>query len=47
VTRTVPLLIHGNGNGLTPFQEISATLRALGWPPGAVDSGTSSQLLDA
>lgn len=42
VTQTAPCLLHGNGNGLTTFHEVSKRLVSSGWPPNATfDSSTS------
>ena len=38
-------MIHGNGNGIETFHEVSRRLAAAGWPPGvdakALESTTS------
>jgi hypothetical protein len=36
LTKTVPLLIHGNGNGWELFYDLSASLQGIGWPEGKV-----------
>jgi len=35
VTKTIPCLIHGNGNGLSTFHDLVRQVGKVGWPPGA------------
>jgi len=44
ITDTQPCAIHGNGNGITTFHDISRRLVQAGWPPNSTMDTTASPI---
>lgn len=44
ITKTNPCVIHGNGNGIDSFHDVSRRLVAKGWPPNATADATTGLL---
>lgn len=43
-SKTSPSVIHGNGNGIGTFHDVSKRLVEAGWPPGAKIEATTTPL---
>ncbi len=43
-SNTSPCVLHGNGNGIETFHDVSRRLVVAGWPPNAKSDTTSSNL---